>query len=222
MPSLCIRPFSPTEARKLVETPLAYLGFRFCGDEGKNHLATILYRTNYYPGLLHKYCYELIESVYRKYEEYYSEQASDKNPPFILQKEHISRIIEDAKLNDKIREFFNLNLELDRHYKIISTVIAYLSHLDRRNGSTHPDGFSLREIKDCDGWKIPILMNITDKELETLLSEMDEMGILFHDKVTKCYDLRRNSFLEMLGEIEVIGDTLLEFKYAENVEGNKQ
>jgi len=215
---LCIKPFTQSEARKLVKTPLAYLGFRFSGKEGKEHLAMILANTNYYPGLLHQYCYELVNSVNNNYEEYYGESGASGNPPFILQKEHLSKTIDKAGLNDKIREFFKLNLEVnvDIDYNIAANVIAYLS---REQGLTYSSGFSLDEIRNCGGLKIPKLSkkNMSDRDLGNLLSEMDEMNILLKlgENETARYRLRKNSFLNMLGNEDTVMEAVLKASYDE-------
>ena len=78
---LCIKPLSPTDARKLVERPLSYLGFKMESRE----LALILANTNYYPGILHFFCYTLVQSISDKYKTYYS--AANGNPPYSIKDE---------------------------------------------------------------------------------------------------------------------------------------
>ena len=70
---LCIKPLSPADAKKLVERPLSYLGFKM----GEQQLALILANTNYYPGILHFFCYTLVQSVSDKYTMHY---RADDNP----------------------------------------------------------------------------------------------------------------------------------------------
>ena len=87
---LCIKPFSTSDAKNLIERPLSYLGFRFEGDEGKKQLSLIMANTNYYPGLLHLFCYKLVESTSENYKAYYS--ATKQNPPYVISEEHLKKL----------------------------------------------------------------------------------------------------------------------------------
>jgi hypothetical protein len=199
---LCIKPFTQQEAKKIVETPLAYLGFHFGEKDGESHLSMILANTNYYPGLLQLYCRNLVDSISENYADYCNDKNSDPkdNPPFVLRAEHLRKIIYNAGLNDQIKIFFNANLELDARYKHIANIIAWLSYKEFSQ-----DGFSLNEIKNYyDDFPLPPPVSMTRSDLEILLSEMVEMGILFNKKETENYRLKRSSFLEMLGSKEQI------------------
>ena len=98
IPYLRIKPFPAQDARKLLETPLAYLGFQLSGDD----LLTILSCTDNYPGLLHQCCHAIIEAACKNHEKY-----CGGNPPFVLDKDRLSGIFDDAGLYGLIKDFFN-------------------------------------------------------------------------------------------------------------------
>lgn len=196
--SLCIKPLSPTDAKNLIERPLSYLGFRFQGDEGKKQLTLIMANTNYYPGLLHLFCYKIVESISENYKNYYG--AAKQNPPYTINEEYLGKLLLTAGLNDQIKRFFRGTLELDPRYKLIANIIAYLSYRDKEENTIHLEGFHMAEIKNFED--IQLTKDMKDYEFETLLNEMVEMGILWNKSDTKFYRLRRNSFLEMLGSYD--------------------
>jgi hypothetical protein len=210
---LCIKPFSPSDAKNLIERPLSYLGFRFKGDEGKKQLSLIMANSNYYPGLLHLFCYKLVESISENYKNYYN--ATKQNPPYIINEEHLKKLFLTAGLNDEIKKFFQGTLKLDDKYKLIGNIIAYLSYQDKSEGINRPEGFHIDEIKECEDLKITHDMG--KDEFETLLQEMVEMGILWNKPGTKYYRLRRNSYLEMIGsEYDVLDVIISELERQQN------
>ena len=192
---LCIKPFSITDAKNLIERPLSYLGFRFLGEEGKKQLSLIMANTNYYPGLLHLFCYKLVESISENYKNYYG--AAKQNPPYVINEEHLRKLFLTAGLNEQIKRFFRGTLRLDYRYELIGNIIAYLSYRDISEYISRPEGFHIDDIKECEN--IKITHDMGKYEFETLLREMVEMGILWNKPGTKYYRLRRSSYLEMIG-----------------------
>ena len=59
---LTVKPFTPAEARELLEIPLHYLGLRF-PKEKESLITLILATTNYFPGLIQMYCAKLLEAM---------------------------------------------------------------------------------------------------------------------------------------------------------------
>ncbi|MDW5299563.1 MAG: hypothetical protein SA378_05430 [Sedimentibacter sp.] len=208
---LCIKPFSTADARNLLARPLDYLGFRFQDDEGKKQLSLIMANTNYYPGLLHMFCYKLVESISENYKVYYG--ATENNPPFVISEEHLRKLIFTTDLNEGIKTFFKATLSLDDRYQLIANIIAYLSYQDISENTIHPLGFHIEEIKNCENLQLTGTMK--DTEFEVLLSEMVDMGILWNKPGTKYYRLRRNSFLEMLGSKDDVENYILSATYGD-------
>lgn len=199
---LPILPLSTSDAKNLIERPLSHLGFKF---QDMKQLSLVMASTNYYPGLLHMFCYALIESISADYKAYYS--ATRGNPPFVISEEHLRRIIFTAKLNDGIKDFFNKTLSLDYRYKLIANIIAYLCYRDKHIDEISLDGFELDEIKSCED--IPLTKEMKRADFEIFLLEMVEMGILWNKKDSNLYRLRRTSFLEMLGTEDEVGDFII-------------
>lgn len=195
---LCIKPLSPTDALQLISRPLSYLGFQI---DRYPHLETILTNTNYYPGILQFFGYMLVETLTGQYSKYY--HAADGNPPFTLQDEQLGAVMNSSDLNKSIKDKFRWSLELDQRYFMIARCITMLYHYyedDRKAGTWQ--GFPVDEIMQmAKEYDIHCLENETKKEYINLLDEMVEMGILGKpDENRDLYRLRRNSFVDIIGE----------------------
>lgn len=195
---LCIKPLSPTDALRLISRPLRYLGFQI---DRYPHLETILTNTNYYPGILQFFGYMLVETLTGQYSKYY--HAADGNPPFTLQDEQLGAVMNSSDLNKSIKDKFRWSLELDQRYFMIARCITVLYHYyedDRKACSWQ--GFSVDEIMETAvDFKIHCLENESKKDYINLLDEMVEMGILGKpDEERDLYRLRRNSFVDIIGE----------------------
>lgn len=195
---LCIKPLSPTDALQLLSKPLRYLGFQI---DRYPHLETILTNTNYYPGILQFFGYILVETLTGQYSKYY--HAADGNPPFTLQDEQLGAVMNSADLNKSIKDKFRWSLELDPRYFMIARCITMLYHIyeeDRASGSWR--GFSVDDVMDvAKNYEIHCLENVTKSEYVILMDEMVEMGILGKpDESVSTYRLRRNSFVDIIGE----------------------
>ena len=190
---LCVKPLSPTDALQLLSRPLKYLGFEI---DRYPHLETILTNTNYYPGILQFFGYNLVEALTTQYGRYYG--AADGNPPFTLQDDQLGAVMNDADLNRSIRDKFRWSLELDPRYFMIARCITLLYYL-RDEDTENWLGFSVDEImtvaKDYD---IHCLETCGKNDYVNLLDEMVEMGILSKPS-NGLYRLRRNSFVNIIG-----------------------
>lgn len=210
---LCIKPFAPSEALRLISKPLAYLGFQV---DRYPHLETILASTNYYPGILQFFGYSLVETMTSQYGTYY--RAADGNPPFTLQKEQLGSIMNSADLNNSIKEKFRLSLELDKRYFMIARCIASLYFQNEGTaGQSNLLGYSIKDIKEfADELGILCLENEDARSYENLLEEMVDMGILVKPNIEGSrYRLRRFSFLNIIGNDD---ETILEDIVRENEE----
>lgn len=198
---LCVRPLQPSEALQLIKRPLTYLGFQI---DRFPHLETILTNTNYYPGILQFFGYELIESMTRQYGDYY--RAVDGNPPYDLRAEQLGAIMNSAQLNNSIKEKFRWSLELDPRYFMIARVVAMLYYEHEGEGDTLAlqEGFGVDEIREnAESWQIRCLEDETASSYTALLDEMVDMGILSKPVPDRrCYRLRRYSFLNIIGPTE--------------------
>ena len=190
---LCVKPLSPTDALQLLSRPLKYLGFEI---DRYPHLETILTNTNYYPGILQFFGYNLVEAFTTQYQRYY--RAVDGNPPFTLQDDQLGAVMNDADLNRSIRDKFRWSLELDPRYFMIARCIAMLYYL-RDEEADNWLGFSVEKImKVAREYDIHCLEACEKNSFVNLLDEMVEMGILSKPS-DGLYRLRRNSFVNIIG-----------------------
>lgn len=194
---LSIQPFSPTDAASLLKIPLSYLGYSF---DQESLVSMILLKTNYYPGLLHYFCYTLILTVSEKYKKYYS---SEHNPPYILDNEKLKSILFEKEMNNKIKEMFFLTLLLDKRYLKIAYVMAYLFMEKFEEVANGGRGYSAYEIKKTsDDYEVPLLVGIPDDEYLNLLLELSELGVLSNFKNhegTTLFKFRKYDFSKMFG-----------------------
>lgn len=202
---LCIKPLSSTDAKKLVERPLAYLGFEM---ESGRQLALILANTNYYPGILHFFCYTLVQSVSDKYKSYYS--VSSGNPPYLLSDDQLKTIFASEDLNRSIKDKLHMTLNLDVRYKMIANIFACLYYEDEKKEITKPLGYDITKIKTTAiDISIPCLRGLSDEDLEALLYEMVDMGILWSKPNSNLFRFRKNSFPGIIGAEDFVIETLL-------------
>ena len=188
---LCIKPLSPSDAIQLLLKPLSYLGFEI---ERLPHLATIITKSNSYPGILQFFGYTLVQTLTSNYTKYY--QANRNNPPFPLKEEHLGSVMDSADLNASIKEKFKLTLDLDPRYFMLARCIAFRYHFEDDNNRWH--GYDVESIMEiAEEYNIHCLENHTKKEYTVLLDEMVEMGILSSQNET--YRLRKKSFIDLIG-----------------------
>lgn len=199
---LCIKPLSQMDAQRLVRYPLTFLGYKV-GDES---LATILSATNYYPGVIHMFCQELIKDISAKYGNY--NKAGEL--PFILSDRVLGGIISSADLNGRVREKIRKTLESDERYKKLANLIAYMCY---ETSEERLCAFSPRKIYDTAKKEgIDGLSDCTFDMMSSLLDELCEMGILFASTTNAGYRyrFRKNTFLGMIGDRDEVLKVLLE------------
>ncbi len=201
---LCIEPLSPRDAAQLLTRPLTYLGFDF---QDNKPMELILTKTNYYPGILQFFGYELVRTVNDNYSSYYS--ALNGNPPFALRDEQMGSVINSRRLNDSIRDKFKMSLDMDVRYYMLARCIALRSYMYDDDASTDQwIGSTLDDIREVVSLcSIHCLENISDSDCISLMDEMVEMGILSKPQ-EGLYRLRRRSFVNLIGknEDEVLED----------------
>ena len=174
---LAIEPLDPLDARRLVEVPLSYLGFKL----DRKLLPLILTSTNYYPGLIHYYCATLIEQVASNYRTYYS---AKENPPYVLTDDQLRKVLASGTINDGLKARIHMTLELDeqKRYKAIAYIMSYKIYQEREL-LLNISGFSARDIqKAAQDIGIQSLSKASLDELTTLLDEMVKMGILWKEE----------------------------------------
>ena len=202
---LCIKPLSSGDASNMLQRPLLYLGFK---KEHLEKLRNMLANANYYPGTLHFFGYNLIQTISKGYGRFYSPENG--NPPYELTDKQLKDILISEDLNSGIRDRFTATLKLDERYEMLAKIIAYRYYLDENNQAESQDGYSVREIKEvADTFGVRPICGHEARDIETLLSEMAEMGVLWTNPEASRFRLRRNSFLANIGNTEAIEEFLL-------------
>lgn len=191
---LSITPLSPADAMMLIKRPLHYLGFRF---DDVRQIETILTKTNYYPGILQFFGYQLVQTLPSQYiKNYYS--ASD-NPPFPLNNELLGQIMSSIDLQESIKTKFRLSLELDERYYMLARCVVYL-YMCEQDDVVH--GYTAQRILEvANEFNIRCLAAEDEASTEVLLDEMTDMYILSKRKDVSAhtrYRLRRNSFVNIV------------------------
>lgn len=199
--SLCVKPLKPADALRLMSRPLGYLGFDV---KRYPHIETILTNTNYYPGILQFFGYELVDTMTKQYGQYY--QASRGNPPYELTQEQLGSIMNSRRLNDSIRDKFLLSLKLDPRYLALARCVALLTYEKEGDAASEINGISVSEAIDCGHyWDVHALSSETLGSTEILMDEMVDMGILAKgDSEGGGYRLRMHRFLSIIGSADAI------------------
>lgn len=193
---LIIKPFSIREARELVEIPLLYLGYKF--EQPDKLLPLILSHTNYYPGLLHLFCSDLITYLSSNFNTYFNEV---KNPPYTVTEEHVKAVVTSTGFKSRVKDTFDitLNVQSARYKKIaIALAILYLEH-------PSCPGYTVNQIKEYAD--MAYVDDLT--AYHNLLTEMCDLGmiagILANDNNTVRYIFLRNAFFGYVCGVDAVG-----------------
>jgi hypothetical protein len=186
------------EAIGLIERPLWNMGFRF---ESRDLVMRILSQTNYYPSLIQLYCNQLFLYLARDNANQFDWRTS---PPYVITAKHV----EDAyvSLRGKIRERFELTLNLDVRYRVIALIIALHSLSEGRVSS------ELLTVEKIQAnaflfWKQGFEDCTSRDDFAVLLEEMVGLGVL--REIEGRYALRTPNLLTLIGTEEEIEAKLL-------------
>ena len=201
--SYTVRPFSATEARELLEVPLACLGLRF-PEENQALVSMILATTNYFPGLIQLYCYKLLEAMKKDYAGY--EEAS--TPPYAINEKHIKRVLAEADFQQDIYNKFDITLRVDEdcYYHILAILMADLYHEGKK-----PEGYLPQDL--LDHGRVYSIKKIEDLSLENVHALMEELRELNIFRLTAGgrYLFARYNFFQLMGSKEHLEDELLAY-----------
>ena len=186
------------EVRAMIREPLAAAGGELSAENLSVHIQA---GTNYYPSLIQLYGASLVE---------YLRNTPERPFPYAVNLDDIQAVFERNKLRETIRERFDLTLQLDPRYEVIAYAMAF--EFQGAEGERISDGILGRTIQQYatgwweDGFDIP------DKEFDTLLEEMEGLGVLRKRKADDSgrprYTFRNPNILLLLGDSEKIEATL--------------
>ena len=201
--SYTVRPFSATEARELLEVPLACLGLRF-SEEKQALVSTILATTNYFPGLIQLYCYKLLEAMKKDYAGY--EEAN--TPPYEINEKHIKKVLAEADFMQDIYNKFDITLRVDEdcYYHILAILMADLYHDGENSEGCLPKDL-LKRGKDYGIKKMEVL---SLENVHALMEELRELNI-FRLTAGGRYLFARYNFFQLMGSKEHLENELLTY-----------
>ena len=201
--ALTIKPLTYQEASQLLEVPLYYLGFRISPEQNVL-LSQILLSTNYYPGLIHFYCAQLVESL----------RTVDGVPPYYLDENQIRVLLQKPDFLQQIRDkfFITLDVEEDKlYYRILAYALAYC-YYDQTDKAV--EGYSFQEIWEmCAAFHIDTITSLPQENVKVLLSEMEELNVLVH--LNGRYTFNGANFRHMMGDEETVFNELEKFGESE-------
>lgn len=202
---LCIKPLSNNDAIDLIEIPMSYLGFKI----GMPQIELILSNTNSYPGLIHMFCNALIQAVCRDQSQLCSEGGN--YPPYLISDVQMQTVFREQDIRKEIGQRVMATIRLNRKYKTVSYLLAQMIYEDQEKDRRQLYGYTALDLMSYNQkLKIPSLLDIKEKDLNTLMEEMENMGILWKNRETQQFRFRQQDFLEYIGSSEKVQDALLE------------
>lgn len=190
------------EAFRLVSLPLRTLGYRLTDDV----VNTILSHTNYYPNLIQHFCHSLLEYLNDHNQVRFDPGTT---PPYEITAEHVEQAYQRRELRQFIRDRFQITLDLDPRYRVITLRIALETLERRKNDQETASGFAVEWIREQVLGLWPIgFKDRTTEAFRTLLDEMIGLGILRHAQ--RGYALRSPNIVNLLGAHEAIQQDLLD------------
>lgn len=200
---ICIGPLLDNggwkRALDLISEPLGRMGFVNYPEDTAVWMRILSY-TNYYPSLIQVFCTHLLEHLHSKKYDF------SQSPPYAVTLDDVETVYRQQRLQDEIRQKFELTLDLDPRYRLIALLISLECY---ENPDAKHTGVTVEWVrKQSLGWWATGFANSdsTHSAFRTLLDEMIGLGILrgVEDK----YTLRSVNVLRLLGHEDRITQDL--------------
>jgi len=191
-----IGPMKYLDARELLLRPLHYLGFRLERDS-EALISFILAKTNYYPGMIHYFGEQLIETIAESYRKgVFNENSA---PPYILGEGHIKTLLGQKNFRDEVEKRFRITLQLDTEYDILANAMAVHYYMQ---GIGH--GATAKELYEiCQVFGLEKISSLPIESVQALMEEMAALNIFSPEASgSDRYVFSRYSFFEMQGDEE--------------------
>ncbi|MEB2607657.1 hypothetical protein SB461_14240 [Burkholderia cenocepacia] len=171
------------DARRLIQFPLAALGFRFANPTLVDRIMAF---TNRHPGLLHIYCAELIRLL--------SSRRAVSVGAVEINGLDLDAVESDSSVQKLCRDRFDMTLHLDKRYMLI--VYGLIEKHGRSISS-----FSVKQALDVARlWAPDQFQGMSESGFEALLEELVGLGVLKMMQVSpRQYALRNQSILQLVG-----------------------
>jgi hypothetical protein len=179
-----VGPLEPADAIDLVVAPLAALGFEF---ESPNDILRILSYTNYHPGLIQLFCYELVRLLHGR--------PIQVQPPIRIRRENVEAVYLKEQVRDGIRQRFDWTLALDTRYQVVAWAVIH--ELNERRSQEPLTASRILELAR-EWWEAGFESGLD--ELHGLLDEMCGLGVLTRGE--SGYRLRSPNVVRLIGDVE--------------------
>ena len=195
--NLLVGPLEASSARDLVREPLETLGYRFVDE---TTVLKVLSYTNYHPGLIQYFCYELVRRLQTR--------RPTSGPPYKVNSEDVEAVYRSPQARQVIRERLDWTLALDPRYQCIAWAMIY----DQKEArDSYVRSFSVTRVLELAREYWPQGFDEVHTEaLGGLLGEMVGLGILVHNQDENQYMLRSPNLVRLMGTEDDIEDRLLE------------
>lgn len=195
--NLLVGPLEASSARELVREPLETLGYRIVDE---TTVLKVLSYTNYHPGLIQYFCYELVRRLQNR--------RPSSGPPYQVKSEDVEAVYRSSQARKVIRERLDWTLALDPRYQCIAWAMIYDQKETR---DSYVRSFSVNELlQRAREWWPQGFDDVLTEGLRGLLGEMVGLGILVHNQDKNQYMLRSPNLVRLMGTEEDIEDHLLE------------
>ncbi|CAE6967676.1 hypothetical protein R69608_07033 [Paraburkholderia nemoris] len=171
------------DARRLIQFPLAALGYRFANPTLVDRVMAF---TNRHPGLLHIYCAELIRLL--------SSRRAVSVGSVEINDIDLDSVESDSSVQKLCRDRFDMTLHLDKRYMLI--VYGLIEKHGRSISS-----FSVKQALDVARlWAPDQFQGMSESGFEALLEELGGLGVLKTVQASpRQYALRNQSILQLVG-----------------------
>lgn len=184
---ICIGPLSTDAANSLMTRPMAVLGLEF---ETHKLVQMALNHCNYQPKIIQMFCSELVDAI---------ERDPSRGPLYTINKATMLKVYESQNLKKKIRDCFDMTLNLDPRYLVIGYTMALQQDRDMKLNEL------LAELRGF--WPAAFASCGNDAHtLQSLLHEMEGLGLVI--SLGGSYRLRTPNVAELLGGEENVLEKL--------------
>jgi hypothetical protein len=198
---IAVGPLRPQDAMSLVSSPMHALGYRW---EHPTLPSRILAFCNNNPSLIVLFMQALINRLLER-----RLAGVHRQPPVVVTSDDIEATFANPTVSERIRERFELTLDLDPAYKVIAYVVAQHAH----DVVDSPE-LTARELREkATYWWGKGFSEISADGFRALCDELVDLGVLAYRG--GAYGLRSPNILRFLGSRDEMEDVLLE---AENRE----
>ena len=193
---IVIDPLQPRAAEDLITRPFRALGFLF---ENPALVSRIVSISNYHPGLIQIFCYQLLSNLYEKYPQW-------KKIERLISEEDVLAIEQDASFKQDVRDRFDWTLDLDDRYKVLTYGLVL--------SDAPTEARSLNEFKKLgvDWWSQEFSL-LETQDMRALLDELVGLGVLLAESdvesLTRQFRIRSPNLLRLLGPKFEIEEELL-------------